>query len=999
MRLSRRALGVLLFLLVLVSLPALAIRKKDTGGSGNGSFLNCDGGSGVCAYLGAHGTVTLTGADQSGNAVTVTIYLYDWGYYPCGNTSCKPVINSAVLDITLTGTDSAGIESLVIKGKLSSPAYVSCAGEDSSEGIACIYAPEPDGQDVQEPTPIAGADTGGHINTRWDFGGIPPENPPLPAIPFDQLDCLGDDGGPDKICDYSPLGEAILTVVNGVTKNKLGTSASDYLVTLTDGTKLGTLAVPSSPTKQVVNTNNTQATATVINKTAFKDYTDASQAYPLINDDGTEQYPDGFTPLPLTNPPPCNQLNDNRTFRTAWYSYTPSSNGSVTLSTAGSRYDTLIYVFTGSASQPTVIACDDDPFPSTELLQAATSFNVTQGTNYQIMVGETPTFVGYGAYPLSVDSILYFNFQFSPNSVKAPTVTTLTSSPNPSTLGQTANFSAAIATNGVGTPTGTVTFDDGSAVLGTSSVSGGTALFSTAGLVAGEHSITATYSGDSTFSGSTSPALSQDVLATTTTILTSSPNPSKPGASVTFTATVTSSAGIPIGSVQFLNGTTVLKTVNLVSGIAEYKTSKLAIGSNIVTAVYSGDYFGSTSNAINQIVDVYSPTILYSFTGGTDGGNPSAGLAQDPQGNLYGATAEGGNPACNNGGGCGTVFKVDTSGHETVLYSFTGVGGDGMGPVARLLLDAQGNLYGTTNEGGDLACGNGYGCGTVFKIDTSGHETVLYTFTGTGGDGAWPSAGLIRDAQSNLYGTTGYGGNLACEAGSGEGCGIVFKVTSAGQETVLYTFTGTGGDGALPYSPLVQDAQGNLYGTTNEGGDPACYGGNGCGTVFKIDTSDHETVLYTFTGADDGAYPSAGMVLDSQGNLYGTTAYGGSNSEGNVFKLDTTGHESVLYSFTGLADGGYPNDLIRDSKGNLYSTTYVGGDITLCYAYGSYGCGTVFKINPSNKETVLYVFTGTEGDGAYPPAGVVRDSQGNLYGTTAYGGANGDGAVFKIAPF
>jgi uncharacterized repeat protein (TIGR03803 family) len=159
-------------------------------------------------------------------------------------------------------------------------------------------------------------------------------------------------------------------------------------------------------------------------------------------------------------------------------------------------------------------------------------------------------------------------------------------------------------------------------------------------------------------------------------------------------------------------------------------------------------------------------------------------------------------------------------------------------------------------------------------------------------------------------------------------------------------------------------------------------------------------VLYSFTGADgDGANPSTGMVLDSEGNLYGTTTYGGPNYEGTVFKLDTTSHETVLYAFTGLTDGGYPNDLIRDSKGNLYSTTYVGGDITLCYASGDYGCGTVFKINPSNKETVLYVFTGTEGDGSYPSAGVVRDSQGNLYGTATYGGANGDGAVFKIAPF
>lgn len=995
---ARRVVGGLVFFLILASLPLFAARKRgDVGNSQDGFFSNCppDPNGGVCAFAQAQGVATLPGIDKSGNPVTVTINLYDWGFYPCTRDSCqsKPLINFAVLDVVLTGTDAAGIESLVVKGVLPSPSYVTC-GFSSGGGLGCIYYPEPDSDaDVQEPTPIAGADSGSHINTRWDFGGFPPLNPPLPAVPFDQLLCNSGDG-PDQICVSSPLGEAVLVVENSVAKNKLGTDPSRYLVTLTDGTQLGTLVVPKSPTKQVASTNNTQATATVINKTKFKDYTDTSQAYPQINADGTEQYPDGFIPLPLTNPPPCNPRNDvtgttdNRTFRTAWYSYTAPSNGSITISTAGSRYDTLLYVFTGSASQPTVVSCDDDPFPSNGLLQAVTAFNVTQGTNYQIVVGETPSFQtnapgSLTGYPLSVDGALYFNLQFSTNPVKAPTVTTLTSLPNPSTLGETVNFTAKVDTNGVGTPTGTVIFNDGSTALGTSSVSSGTAILSTAALAAGAHSITATYSGDSNFSGSTSPVLSQDVLATTTTTLTSSPNPSKPGVAVTFTATVTSAAGTPTGSVQFLNGDTLLKTVSLVSGVAVFKTTKLPLGSNIITAVYTGDFFGSTSNAVNQIVQVDISTVLYSFTDGVDGGYPVSGLVLDAQGNLYGTTPQGG------AAGGGTVFKVDATGQETVLYSFTGTGGDGSSPYAGLVQDPQGNLYGTTAYGG------AHNDGTVFKISTTGKESVLYSFTGTGGDGAFPQAGLILDGQGNLYGTTSQGGAA--------GGGIVFKVDATGRETVLYIFTGSSGDGANSYAGLVQDGQGNLYGTTSSGGD------SGWGTVFELSPPPggtgpwNETVLHSFKGGgsgEDGAYPYAGLALDAQGNLYGTTAEGGFSAFccGTIFKVTRTGQETVLYKFTGNADGGYPTaGLILDGRGNLYGTTSDGGDLTCAIGDGS-GCGNAFKLTPAGHVSILHIFFGTGGDGQVPDAGLVQDSLGNVYGTTYYGGAYGQGTVFKLTP-
>src|SRR5271157_511854 len=269
----------------------------------------------------------------------------------------------------------------------------------------------------------------------------------------------------------------------------------------------------------------------------------------------------------------------------------------------------------------------------------------------------------------------------------------------------------------------------------------------------------------------------------------------------------------------------------------------------------------------------YTESVLYSFKVGTDGDGPFAGLVRDAQGNLYGTTLWGG------AYDLGTVFKVDTNGNETVLHSFPATGGDGSQPLAGLVLDVQGNLYGTTGKGGDVACNLAYGpgCGTVFKVDTTGKETVLYSFPGYPGHGAYPNAGLVLDALGNLYGTTGGGG--AADAGT------VFKLAPpvppsvTWTETVLHSFTG-GADGETPSAGLVRDAQGNLYGTTIGGG------AYDLGTVFKVDTNGNETVLHSFpaTGGD-GSQPRAGLVLDAQGNLYGTTYVGGASGDGTVFKL------------------------------------------------------------------------------------------------------------------
>jgi uncharacterized repeat protein (TIGR03803 family) len=357
-------------------------------------------------------------------------------------------------------------------------------------------------------------------------------------------------------------------------------------------------------------------------------------------------------------------------------------------------------------------------------------------------------------------------------------------------------------------------------------------------------------------------------------------------------------------------------------------------------------------------------TVFYSFAGYPENGvSPFGGLVMDPAGNLYGVTQAGGSPPPFDGG---TVFKLDPSGNESVLHSFTG--GDGSVPYAGLVIDPAGNLYGTTLFGGS----SGYG--TVFKLDPAGPETVLHSFTNAAGDGGDPFAGLLLDTVGNLYGTTEIGGAF--------GYGTVFKLDPSGTETVLYSFTNAGGDGAYPLAGLVIDPVGNLYGTTDDGGS------SGYGTVFKLDSSGSETVLHSFTNAgSDGAYPFAGLVMDTAGNLYGTTVQGGASNYGTVFKLDPFGTETLLHSFA-YSDGAAPvAGLVIDPARNLYGTAHGGGPS---------GNGVVFKLDPSGTETVLHSFTNSDGDGGDPEGGLVMDPAGNLYGTTFEGGSSNYGTLFKL---
>jgi uncharacterized repeat protein (TIGR03803 family) len=364
-----------------------------------------------------------------------------------------------------------------------------------------------------------------------------------------------------------------------------------------------------------------------------------------------------------------------------------------------------------------------------------------------------------------------------------------------------------------------------------------------------------------------------------------------------------------------------------------------------------------TAGVATRSAQAQTFTVMHTFTGAPDGANPVAGLVQDATGNLYGTTQQGGitGGVCANSGlnGCGTVFKLDPTGTETVLYRFTG-GADGQFPNAGLVRDAAGNLYGTTSA-------------AVFKLDPAGTFTVLHSIGS--------QAGLVIDAAGNLYGSTTEG---------------IFRLDPAGTFTVLDSSAGSG-------ATLALDALGNLYGTTEFGGvtDSACLNGS-CGTVFKLDTAGTYTVLYSFTAAgDDGYNPLAGLVLDAAGNLYGTTPYGGALNClggqhndvgcGTVFKVSPTGVETVH----SLAGADHPAaGLVLDAAGNLYGTTEFTGEAG--------HSGTVFEIHANGVE-VLYSFTGVP-DGYDPVAGLVLDGAGNLYGTTQFGGVSGAGTVFRVNP-
>jgi uncharacterized repeat protein (TIGR03803 family) len=412
----------------------------------------------------------------------------------------------------------------------------------------------------------------------------------------------------------------------------------------------------------------------------------------------------------------------------------------------------------------------------------------------------------------------------------------------------------------------------------------------------------------------------------------------------------------------------------------------------------SGNLYGATYGAVFRLthrsVGHWPVTLLHKFHGGNDGAYLAAGVIQDAIGNLYGTTTTGGDAR-----NLGIVFELTPgpkgSWTETLLYRFPST--DGSNVYGGIVSDADGNFYGTTYDGGVHECYDG-GCGIVFKLSQSAdgewERTVLYAFKG-GRDGYNPMAGLIFDQAGNLYGTTTAGGTGQCS------CGTIFELSPTQgeewKERVLYSFQGSP-DGWSPQSTLVFDGSGNLYGTTRSGG--VCFESSCNGVVFKLSPRGNdrwtESVIYAFNGTPDGSVPYAGLIFDGAGNLYGTTQQGGSGTLGTVYQLSPRSDswdEKVLHSFTG-PDGRYPlAGLIFDREGKLYGTTPTGGT---GYGCGP-GCGTVFQLTNTGHrwaETVLHSFDIT--DGAFPEGGLVMDEAGSLYGTTTAGATN-YGSVFKLS--
>jgi uncharacterized repeat protein (TIGR03803 family) len=413
-----------------------------------------------------------------------------------------------------------------------------------------------------------------------------------------------------------------------------------------------------------------------------------------------------------------------------------------------------------------------------------------------------------------------------------------------------------------------------------------------------------------------------------------------------------------------------------------------------------------------------SPTLstLYNFTGSDDGGFPVAGVLISDGGTLSGTTSSGGTF------GNGTVFSLKPPASpggpwtEAVLHSFTGASGDGATPSGGLIIGSGPGgrpvLYGTTLFGG------GSNSGTVFSLTPptsaggSWTETVLHSFTGVSGDGAYPSS-MVIGPDGVLYGTTGAGGISACPTG---GCGTVFSLTApkapggAWTETVLYAFTGVSGDGSNPVGVAI-GRHGVLYGATASGGTAGFLG-----TVFLLRPPTApgspwtETVLHSFTGSpSDGDSPGAGVVIGNGGVLYGTTLAGGTTNSGTVFSLRPptsaggSWTEAVLHNFSFVGDGAVPGaGVVIGSRGVLYGTTEYGGSGP-CSGVGPTGCGTVFSLAPPASsggawtETVLHSFTGGS-DGEYPFTAGVTGQDGVFYGTTKYGGSSNAGTVFSLRP-
>jgi uncharacterized repeat protein (TIGR03803 family) len=380
-----------------------------------------------------------------------------------------------------------------------------------------------------------------------------------------------------------------------------------------------------------------------------------------------------------------------------------------------------------------------------------------------------------------------------------------------------------------------------------------------------------------------------------------------------------------------------------------------------------------SSLALVQSAQAQTFSVLHSFSYPTsfDGEYPDGNLFQDSSGDIYGSTYWGGD--YNFGSGFGTLFTVNASTGYLQIYEFSGTSGgnfvDGANPFSGLVAGKSNIFYGTTYDGG--ASGNGI----VFSLTLhNAFDSVLHNFSG-GKDGAYPSGGLIVDANGTLYGTTAEGGRF--------GLGTIFKLTASGKKSVLHSFAGGASDGQYPlYTSLVMDSAGNLYGLTQEGGTA------GVGTLYEVSQDGTFKLLHSFAGGtQDGCHPLGTPLVDKNGNIYGTTFGCGASSLGTVWRVQKDGTETLLHNFAGgKKDGAEPfSGVIADAAGNLYGNTELGG---------AKNEGTVYAINAKGKFSLLHSFTGS--DGAFPVGGMVRDANGNLYGTAFYGGEFFYGTLWEL---
>ncbi|HWY21908.1 MAG TPA: choice-of-anchor tandem repeat GloVer-containing protein [Candidatus Acidoferrum sp.] len=494
----------------------------------------------------------------------------------------------------------------------------------------------------------------------------------------------------------------------------------------------------------------------------------------------------------------------------------------------------------------------------------------------------------------------------------------------------------------------------------------------------------------------------------------------------------------------------------------------------------AGNLYGSTlAGGTNGYGIVYQLTprssgnwaehVIKNFSNGIDGSEPIGGVLVDSSGKVYATAFQGASLGCQysnfNGNGCGTVIQLTPRNGgpwlSTTISHFTST--DSAIPLGSLISDSSGNYYGTASQSGS------FGAGEVFRLTRSASgiwtKAVLYDFTGANGDGIYPSGNLVFDKSGNLYGTTQFGGNTDYCSNGLPGCGIVYELSPSGsgpwKEKILYTFQVA--VGGAPTAGLIFDSAGNLYGTTQQGGQGQCPAGalNNCGMVFELSPAAGgawtETTLYQFTGGNDGGNPFGGVVMDSAGNLFGTAQYAGSNYLGTAFELspgtggvwtfnvihtggsvngdffypnsgfvlDSAGNlygtgqgptgsfdvgvvyklspavgswtTTILYAFTGSPDGNNPwGGVTLNSAGNLYGTTWYGGKSANC----QFGCGTIFSLAPSGSgwtETQLHSFNAGN-DGAYPQAGAIVDSAGDVFTTTSSGGSGHQGTVFEVVP-